>query len=453
MDYQEFIESKSQGVMNHGFEPVFMPDFLFDFQKALVEWAVRKGKAAIFADCGLGKTPISLVWAQNVIQKTNKPVLILTPLAVTHQFVREGKKFGIDCKRSPDGKIGAQIVVSNYERLHYFSRDDFSGVVCDESGILKNFSGVTRAAITEFMRKTPYRLLCTATPSPNDFIELGTSSEAIGELGFIDMIGMFFKKSEKTFTRSHEYRHGLYRFRGHAERNFWKWVCSWARAIRKPSDMNCDDNGFILPALELVEHIVKARTKREGWLFEIPAVGLQEQREERRRTISERCEMVASLVSDTSRQSVCWCHLNTEGDTLKSQIKDSVQVSGKDDDDRKERIFEDFVTGNIRVLVTKSSIAGFGVNWQHCNHQTFFPSHSFEAWYQSIRRSWRFGQKKPVTIDIVTTEGERDVLSNLQRKQDSAERMIDNLVKMMAQELGVKTKPYGTVKEEVPAWL
>lgn len=453
--YRDFLNGKSQKGADHGFEPVWMHDGLFGFQEEFTRWALMKGRAAVFADCGLGKTLVQLVWAENVVRKTNGRVLILTPLAVAGQTAREAAKFGMEATVCRDGKMISKsgIVITNYERLHYFQPGDFAAVVADESSILKNFSGATKAAVTEFMREQPYRLLCTATPSPNDYIELGTSSEAIGELGFVAMISRFFKKPIRTWTRREEFQPGAYTFRGHAERDFWRWVCSWARAARRPSDMGFDDNGFILPPLNMVEHVVRSRTLPEGWLFDVPAVGLAEQRAERRRTIAERCEKAAALVSDTGKSAVCWCHLNDEGDLLEKMIPDAVQIAGKDDDDRKEEIFQAFSAGEVRVLVTKPTIAGFGVNWQHCAHQTFFPSHSFEQWYQAIRRSWRFGQKLPVTVDVIATEGEKNVLANMKRKQDAAEVMIDNLVRMMNNELKVAVPKYGTEKEERPSWL
>jgi hypothetical protein len=242
MNYDAFLAQKTHLAGSFGFEPTFLPGKLFPFQRALVEWATRKGRAAMFADCGLGKTFMQLTWAQNVVKKTNGRVLILTPLAVGAQTLIEASKLGVDAMRSADGKVGTiKIVIANYERLHYFNPDDFVGVVCDESSILKNFDGATKAAVTDFMRKLPYRLLCTATAAPNDFVELGTSSEALGDLGYMDMLGRFFKKTEATMSRKDENRSGLYRFRGHSEQDFWRWVCSWSRAIRKPSDMGFSD--------------------------------------------------------------------------------------------------------------------------------------------------------------------------------------------------------------------
>jgi hypothetical protein len=453
MSYDAFIEGKKQMGGEFGFAPTFMPEFLFPFQQSLVDWSLRKGRAAVFADCGLGKTPMQLVWAQNVVEKTNKPVLVLTPLSVGSQTVREGEKFGIACAQSRDGTIAGKITVTNYQQLHKFDWKEFGGVVCDESSILKNFDGAIKAQITDFMRKLPYRLLCTATAAPNDYIELGTSSEALGHLGFTDMVSRFFKKSEQTMSRSEEFRAGLYRFRGHAERDFWRWICSWARAVRKPSDIGFSDEGYKLPELRMVEHIIKARTGNPDFLFDMPAVGLSEQRAERRRTIQDRCEMAAQLINGTGKPAVAWCHLNDEGNLLEKLISGSVQVDGSDSDEAKEEAFDAFSQGQIRVLVTKSAIAADGMNWQHCNHSTFFPSHSFEQWYQSIRRFWRFGQKKPVHIDIISSEGERGVLANMQRKSEQADKMFAKLVDLIGNELRIEKINNRKTKEIIPSWL
>lgn len=456
-DYTEFLAGKTQLSGRFGFTPRFIPDSAFDFQKALIEWAVKKGRGAVFADCGLGKTLIQLAWAENVVRGTNKPVLIITPLAVGHQTVREATKFGIEAARSPDGSFpltGEKIIVTNYERLHYFNPNDFEGVVCDESSILKNFDGSTRAAITEFMRTRKYRLLCTATAAPNDYIELGTSSEAVGELGFTDMISRFFKKLDgSTQSRKDEHRSGVWRFRGHAERDFWRWICSWSRAIRKPSDMGFDDGAFKLPPLETRQHVVKATKPHEEYLFSMPARGLAEQRSERSRTLTERCELAAEIHNGCGEPSIGWCHLNSEGDLLAKLIPDAEQVSGDDSDERKEEIFTAFEAGKIRVLITKPTIAGFGLNFQHCARQTFFPSHSFEQWYQAVRRSWRFGQKKKVVVDVISSEGEANVLQNLQRKSDAAEKMFERIVALMGRELHIENQNNHTVKQKVPAWL
>lgn len=463
MNYSSFLDAKYHIGCDHGFDPVWMPASLFPFQAALVEWACRKGRAAIFADCGLGKTPMQLTWAENVARKSGGRVLILTPLAVAFQTVNEGAKFGIEVIHRRDGiKKGDRIVVTNYERLHYFSPDDFEGVVCDESSILKNFDGETRKAVTDFMRKRPYRLLCTATAAPNDYDELGASSEALGDMGHRDMLTKFFTSNGAFMTRTGstggrfwnaQMKSSVFMLRPHAERDFWRWICSWARAMRKPSDLGFDDGAFKLPPLSVRQHVVKANSLRDGYLFDLPAVGLSEQRSDLRRTIGERCEMAAELVNNHKKQSVVWCNLNEEGIRLEKLIDGGVEISGSDTEEHKEETFSGFVKGKIRVLITKPTIGGFGLNLQNCAHQTYFPSHSYEQYYQCVRRCWRFGQKNPVTVDMITTDGQENVLLNLERKADAAAVMFDNLVAMMRDELKITRKNNYTQKEEIPSWL
>ena len=452
-DYRGFLDRKTHLGNQSGFAPLYMPDFLFPFQRALTTWAIEKGRCAIFADCGLGKTPMQLVWAQNVVEKTCKPVLVLTPLSVGAQTVREAEKFGIEAKQSRDGQVAAPITITNYQQLHKFDWKQFGGVVCDESSILKSVDGAIKSQVTDFMRKLPYRLLCTATAAPNDYIELGTSSEALGDLGFMDMLNRFFKKSEQTMSRREEFRSGLYRFRGHSEKDFWRWICSWARAVRKPSDIGFPDDAYRLPELQAVEHIITARTSNPDFLFDMPAVGLAEQRSERRRTINERCELAASLINATNKPAVAWCHLNEEGHMLEKMIPGAVEVEGNDSDEFKEETFDAFASGQIRVLVSKPIIAGFGLNWQHCAHQTFFPSHSFEQWYQAIRRCWRFGQKQPVRVDVISSEGEAGVLANLNRKAHQAEQMFAKLVELINNELRIEKTNKHNTKQTNPSWL
>lgn len=454
VSYAEFLERKLHTGADHGFDPVFMPPQLFDFQQALVSWAVRKGRAAIFADCGLGKTAMQLTWAENVARHTCRPVLILTPLAVAAQTVREGEKFGIECHRSSDGSVPGRIVITNYERLAAFKPADFAGVVCDESSILKGFDGARRQEITIFMRKIPYRLLATATAAPNDYIELGTSSEALGYMGHMDMLAKFFKNDQNNCATRRLYGEApKWRFKGHAELPFWRWVASWARACRKPSDLGFDDGRFILPPLVENDHLVDVLEPPPGMLFVIPATNLREQRLEKKRTVTHRCEQVAGMVEGTGRPALVWCHLNEEGDLLQESIPDAVQVSGSDSDQSKESKFLDFIDGNIRVLVTKPKIGAWGLNFQHCNHVTYFPSHSYEQYYQCVRRCWRFGQERPVTVDVVLTEGERRVMQNLTRKARAAEQMFENLVGEMSKATGInRVNPY-TKKERIPAWL
>jgi hypothetical protein len=460
--YRQFVESKSHSGNSYGFDPGELPTFLFDFQNDLVLWALLKGRAGIFADCGLGKTPMQLVWAWAVARKTGKPVLILTPLAVSFQTALEAEKFGIDAKRSIAGEITAPIIILNYERLRHVTPDMFGGVVCDESSILKSFDGAMRNAITTFMRKVPYRLLCSATAAPNDYIELGTSSEALGYLGNTDMLQKFFKNDQNS-VKPQTYRHqgqnfaklddaAKWRFKGHAELPFWQWVCSWARAVRRPSDLGYSDEGFILPPLIERDHLVQVDSLPDGMLFALPAVGLKEQRDERRRSIKERCEKVAELVA-TKEQALAWCHLNDEGALLGNLIPDAVEISGADSDEAKEEAFIAFSKGELRVLVTKPKIGAWGLNFQSCAHVTFFPSHSYEQYYQGVRRCWRFGQKRPVTVDVVTTEGEKSVLQNLQRKSKAADRMFSSLVEQMNNAQGLSRITQFENEEQMPAWL
>jgi hypothetical protein len=431
-----------------------MPDALIDFQQSLAEWAIRKGRAANMADCGLGKTLMGLTWASNVARKTGKPVLYLTPVAVAPQTIREGEKFGIECRHSRDGNSSGHIVVTNYEKLHLFSAADFSGVVCDESSILKSFAGQRRGEITAFMRKVPYRLLQTATAAPNDYIELGTSSEALGYMGYMDMLNRFFKNDLNNSAQGRMRGEVIkWRLKGHAEQPFWRWVCSWARATRRPSDLGFDDARFVLPPLHEVEHLIEVNSLADGMLFALPAVGLKEQREERRRTVQERCEKVASLVNHTGQPAIVWCHLNDEGDLLEKLIPDGVQVSGSDSEEVKEERLTAFAEGKARILITKPKIGAWGLNFQHCNHVVFFPSHSFEQYYQAVRRCWRFGQQRPVRVDIVTTEGERGITRNLQRKADQADEMFSRLVAEMNNALRIERANNATKTVEIPAWL
>lgn len=451
--YADLLSSRFDWNCASGFEPVGLPEQLFDFQKFLVDWAVRKGRGAIFADCGMGKTAMQLAWAQNVIEKTNKHVLVLTPLAVAGQTKREAEKFGFAAAVARDGQFDSSpsVVITNYERLHYFDHSKFGGVVCDESSCIKSFDSARKDSITEFFKKLKYRLLCTATAAPNDYFELGTSSEALGYLGARDMITTFFVQE----TERDELGWGRtkYRLRGHAEHPFWRWVCSWARALRSPSDFGFDASRFILPDLKEKQVIVDNSTPRGGMLFSTPAVTLGEQREERRITLHERCELVASLVEKAKDSAVIWCHLNDEANELERIIPDALQVSGSMSDDEKEERLNAFSTGQLRVLVTKPKIGCWGLNWQHCNRVFTFPSHSFEQYYQAIRRCWRFGQKRPVHVTIVTTEGEAGILANLKRKSEQASAMFDNLVMYMKDELAIESFDKHTGLQEVPAWL
>jgi hypothetical protein len=462
VSFQDFILRKTQLTDEQGFDPVFIPDFLMDFQKELVSISVRNARYGLFEDCGLGKTVQQLVWAENIVRKTNERVLILTPLSISEQTLEEAEKFGIEACRSKDGKPGkSKIVVTNYEKLHLFDPSDFVGCVCDESSILKNFKGKIKQEVTGFMRKLPYRLLCTATASPNDYIELGTSSEALGYLGYLDMLKKFFKSDTGTFASGGEGGRmgsrsfgGKFRFKGHSQNEFWKWVCSWARAIRRPSDLGFSDDGYNLPELSEKLHLVKSEKPAPDLLFALPAVGLAEQREARSRTINERCELAAEISHNHKGTTVSWCHTNAESKTLSDMIDGAVEITGSEHDEAKEEKLKAFRKGEFRKLVTKPILAGYGHNWQHCDHQTVFPSHSFEQYYQCVRRSWRFGQNKPVKIDIVSTQADEGVLRNLKRKTELAEAGFSKMVELMAQFEKQDRIDYNPKqKASLPAWL
>ena len=366
-EYTDFLINRQNIDSGIGFKPTYMPNYLFDFQKALIDWSVRKGSSAIFADCGLGKSIMELVWAKNIIKKTKGNILLITPLAVGIQMISEADKFGItEVTRSKDGSVKSKITITNYERLHYFNPSDFVGIILDESSILKNFNGVIKNRINIFIRKIKYRLLATATAAPNDFIELGTSSEALGYLGYIDMLSKFFKNDQNNCAMNNRGRFTeitKWRLKGHAHESFWKWVTSWSRSVRYPSDMGFDDNGFILPKLNEVEHILDVSRKPEnGSFFAMPARGLKEVRSEKRATIIERCEKTAELINKGNDYSVSWCNLNDEGDLLEKLIPNSVQVSGRDKDDVKEDKLTSFTKGDSRVLITKPKIGAWGLN-------------------------------------------------------------------------------------------
>lgn len=461
--YAEFLARRAQLAHAGGFDPTHMPDHLFDFQTVLVDFAVRQGRAGLFADCGMGKTAMALAWAKNVTEHTGKPVLLLTPLAVGQQVIREAERFGYDAQQDRTGKAVAPITVTNYEQLTKFHHGDFGGVVCDESSILKSFDGATKTVVTEFMRLIPYRLLCTATAAPNDYTELGTSSEALGGLGYMDMLTRFFINKDRSISSRNRVQHRVngnpqdiggaiqWRLKTHAEEPFWRWVASWARAIRKPSDYGFDDGGFILP--ELVERVttVEPRQVREDSLFDLPAVGLREEREETRRTMTERCETAAGLLED-AETGVAWCHLNDESKLLSKLIHGAVELTGSDSLEAKEDKLTAFSRGEIRVLVTKPSLGAWGLNWQHSNRMTYFPSHSYEQMYQAVRRMWRFGQTQPVTVDFITTPGGANVLANLHRKADRADQMFASLVQHMNDALQVQPHVYDQ-EMELPSWL
>ena len=450
MTYQEFIESKRHSSQNFGIETNFLPDGLFDYQKYVSEYAIKKGRCAVFLDTGLGKTIIELTIAKNYIHHTNKPVLIITPLAVAFQFIKEAIKFDIDdieyCK---DGNYKSKIVVCNYERLHYFNSHDFDCVILDESSILKNFEGAIKNEVTTFLKKVKYRYLFTATPSPNDYIELGTSSEALGYLGYTDMLGKFFKNNNNNTVKIGQIamaRQGVeWYLKPHAERDFWRWISSWSISMRKPSDLGFSDERHHLPELIENEIIVKNHKplaiNGQYSMFNFPAYNFSEIKAEVRATIHERCQMAVE-VANHHDVSVYWVNLNDEASLISQIDKDTVEVRGNMDIDKKEEILIAFSKGEVKKLITKTSITAFGLNWQHCNHTTYFPTFSYEQYYQAIRRFWRFGQQRPVYVDLILSDGQTRIMESLTVKKEKAISMFENLTKQTNSDFKIVTKEF-----------
>lgn len=428
-DYLEFLEKKKHSIGNFGFDPLFIPEMAFDFQKFIIEKSVRKGRSAIFVDTGLGKTLIQLSIAQNIVLKTNKRVLILTPLAVAFQFILEAEKLGItDIEYSKDGKFTNKIVICNYERLHYFDSKDFEGVVLDESSILKNFDGKIKAQVTAFVRKIPFRFLSTATPAPNDFIELGTSSEALGYMGYMDMLGKFFKNNQNDTGGRNNIGNKFY-LKPHAEKDFFAWVSQWATMCKMPSDLGFSDERYILPNLIVKKNTVKNQSliaaNGQILMFTPDAKTMTEVKHEQVQTIEQRCNLAFELAKN--KTSVYWCNLNAESALLKQLDTEAVEIIGSMSIDKKEDILVNFAKGNIERVITKAKMTGMGLNWQHCNHSVFFPTWSYEQYYQAIRRFWRFGQTKDVTIDMVISDGQSRVLQALEEKTKKAIELHRNL--------------------------
>jgi len=431
MDYLKFLEQKKHTIGNFGFDANFIPDCAFDFQKFVIEKAVKKGRSAIFLDTGLGKTLVQLSIAKNIVNKTNKKVLILTPLAVGHQFIKEAEQRNItdDIEISKDGKHTKKIVVCNYERLHYFNEKDFECVILDESSILKNFDGKIKNSITSFIKKIPYRFLSTATPSPNDFIELGTSSEALGYMGYMDMLGKFFKNNQNSVDSNNRNIGEKFYLKPHAEKNFFAWVNQWSIMAKMPSDLGFSDERYNLPELIINKHVVKNDSlldiDGQIQMFNRPAKNFNEIRHEVKMTIDKRCEMALELAKN--KTSVYWCNRNDESKILKDNDNEAVEIIGSQSIDKKEEILKAFADGEIKRIITKAKMTGMGLNWQHCNHSVFFPTYSYEQYYQAIRRFWRFGQKNDVTIDMVISDGQTRVLEALEQKTQKAIQLHKNL--------------------------
>lgn len=449
-EYEKFIESKRHTTSDHGIKVNYLPDSLFDFQAHVAEYSIKKGRCADFLDTGLGKTLVELVIATNYVRNTNKPALIITPLAVAFQFIKEAEKFGIDdIQYSKDGKYTSKIVVCNYERLDKFNANDFDCVILDESSILKNFDGAIKGQVTSFLKKVKYRFLFTATPSPNDYIELGTSSEALGYLGYTDMLTKFFKNNNNNSVkigRIAAARQGVeWYLKPHAERDFWRWIASWSISIRKPSDIGYSDERHVLP--ELIEHETVIRNCNplavggQHTMFALPATNFAEIKAEVRSTINERCEMAVSKAAqhDTS---VYWVNLNDEADLISKLDPSTVEVKGKMNIDEKEDVLLAFSNGDIKKLITKTSITAFGLNWQHCNHTTYFPTYSYEQYYQAIRRFWRFGQKNPVNVDLVLSDGQTRIMESLMVKKEKATEMFENLTQQTNSDFTITSKQF-----------
>lgn len=428
--YDAFIESKRRLVEPSGFSvmPDAINDMLMPFQRDIVTWALNRGKAAIFADCGLGKTPMQLEWAYHVHKYTGGDVLIFAPLAVSTQTAREGKKFNIPVNIARDAsQVKRGINITNYERIDKFSPDNFSGVVLDESSILKAQFGKRRHEITDFGRPIPYRLAASATPAPNDLIELVNHAEFFGIMTEAEIKALFFTQDGNSSNK--------FRLKRHAVDDFWKWMASWSIALRSPRDLGYQECGFDLPPLKNHQIVVDVEAFDAGMLFAVEAISLTEQRIARNASLDKRVEAAAQLVNDSNDPWLVWCDLNSESSALAAAIPDAVEVTGSDDADFKEDAMLGFSDGRYRVLITKPSIAGFGMNWQHCNNVAFVGiSHSYEKYYQAVRRVWRFGQQNPVDVYMITSAADGPVVANIERKEKAAMDMYEQIVYHMSTE-------------------
>lgn len=454
MEYTEFLERKRHTTGEYGFDAIYMPDIAFDFQQFIIEKAIRKGRIGVFADTGLGKTLIQLSIANNVVLHTNKRVLILTPLAVAFQFILEAEKLGIDdIEYSKDGKFTKKIVICNYERLHYFNSDDFTGVILDESSILKNFDGKIKSQVTAFVKKIPYRFLSTATPSPNDYIELGTSSEALGYMGYMDMLGKFFKTNQNSVDSNNRNIGEKFYLKPHAENDFFAWVNQWSIMCKMPSDLGFSNDRYILPELINNKHVVHndSLVNIDGQLqmFNVVAKSFHEVRHEQKQTEEKRCEKAIELAS--GKTSVYWCNTNNESTILKTSDSEAVEIIGSQSIDKKEEILLAFANGEIKRLITKAKITSMGLNWQHCNHTVFFPTWSYEQYYQAIRRFWRFGQTKDVVCDMVISDGQTRVLEALQQKTEKAIQLHKKLTENVNRSFTHNTKDFNK-QITLPSW-
>ena len=422
MNYSDFLANKATIDPNTGLIdiPPLNP-MLYEHQKDMVTWALRRGRAALFADCGIGKGPMQMEWAD----KQPHECIIAAPLAVAHQFVREAAKFGIDLAYAKDqSQVTKRITVTNYERLENFHVEQFGAVALDESSILKNSSGAYCSWMIEAFKNTPFRLCSSATPAPNDVMELGTQAEFLGVMTRGEMLAMYFTHDGGDTSK--------WRVKGHAQAAFWSWMASWAVMIRKPSDLGYSDEGFVLPPLTMHEHCVKVDAPSNGFLFAVEAQTLQERQLARRDSIGDRVKACADLVNSTDRPFLVWCNLNAESEALAAAIPEAIEVKGSDTDDHKEKAIVGFLEGKYRVMVSKPRIAGLGLNLQHCSDMAFVGlSDSYEQLYQSIRRCWRFGQLNPVDVHVITAETEGAVVSNIKRKEREAEDTYNSMIEHM----------------------
>jgi DNA modification methylase/superfamily II DNA or RNA helicase len=422
-EYQKFLEKKKIKMDCVGFDVEMdqLNPMLFDWQKVIVKWAIARGRAALFADCGLGKTPMQLEWASQITGR----VLILAPLAVAEQTCREAKKFGIEIEHQREpAASNCKIIITNYEKLYKFNSTDFDAIVLDESSILKSFDGTTRKQIQDFAKNIKYRLACTATPAPNDLIELCNHAEFLNVASGKEIIALFFKQDGNT---THQYR-----LKGHAHKAFYQWLAEWSVAIRKPSDIGYDDGSFKLPELNITP-IITGGVVPDGFLFSVVASTMDERRSSRKNSLPERVKRAADLVNESTEKWLIWCDLNAESELIKKSIPGCIEVKGSDSVQHKESSLLGFANGDIRVMVSKPSIAGFGMNFQVCHNVIFVGlSDSYEQYYQAIRRCWRFGQKKTVNCYIITSESDDSIVNNIRRKEKQASDMFNGLVKEMS---------------------
>lgn len=424
-EYAAFINAKASEDVAAGFEPQGLGSHLFDFQAAIVTWACKRGRAAIFADTGLGKTAMQAEWARQVVAHTGGRVLIVAPLCVAQQTVEEEARFGTKIKYCRhESQTEGDIIITNYEMVEHFDISDYAGVVLDESSILKSNDSKTRARIIQMFSRTPYRLSCTATPSPNDHMELGNQAEFLGVMKSVEMLAMYFVHDGGDTA--------AWRLKGHGKTRFWEWMSTWSVCVRNPADLGFDGSRYVLPGLEMHEHTIDMSEALPGQLFSGVAQTLTERRDAKRMSITHRVKLAADLVNDHNRPAIVWCHLNDESKALAAAIPDAVEVTGSMTADEKEAAIMAFTHGEKRVIVTKPSIAGFGMNWQHCADMVFAGlDDSFESFYQAVRRCYRFGQKKRVNVHLVASSAEGAVKANLQRKQEQANEMAESMVSHM----------------------